>query len=100
MPLVSYSNASPYINTPQASWYMGHYQHRPIPTDPSDQLIIVDIKYRHRPDLLAFDLYGDVKFWWIFTVRNPNQIKDPIYDLTEGIQIYVPTTQRLENLLI
>lgn len=47
-------------------------------------------QYVKRPDLLAYELYGDAKFWWLFTLYNKNQIVDPINDFTLGKIIVVP----------
>ena len=51
------------------------------------------------PDLLAFDLYGDSSLWWVFAIRNPNAIQDPIYDFQPGVIIYVPQKQNLTTAL-
>jgi hypothetical protein len=47
-------------------------------------------KYVNRPDLLAYELYGDARFWWLFAVYNKNAIVDPINDFTLGKKIVVP----------
>lgn len=51
----------------------------------------------HRPDLLSFDLYGDVSYWWVFAVRNKDLIKDPVYDLVPGRTIYLPTLETIRD---
>jgi len=40
--------------------------------------------------LLAFDLYGTPRLWWVFAQRNPDQIEDPIYDFKPGVTIQLP----------
>jgi len=52
-----------------------------------------------RPDLLAADLYGDANLWWVFAVRNPNIIQDPVFDFTAGTIIYVPSMVTLTTAL-
>lgn len=47
-------------------------------------------QYHQRPDLLAYDLYGESRFWWLFVVYNKNQIVNPINDFTRGLTIWVP----------
>jgi hypothetical protein len=47
-------------------------------------------KYVNRPDLLAYDLYGDAHFWWLFVLYNKNSLVDPINDFTLGKIILVP----------
>jgi len=48
-------------------------------------------KYVKRPDLLAYDLYGDAHFWWLFPIYNPNALLDPINDFTLETSLLVPT---------
>ena len=48
---------------------------------------------KNRPDLLAYDLYGDVSLWWTFSVRNPNIIQDPVFDFVPGVEIFIPTKE-------
>ena len=95
---VSYDSKSPYANTPFVDFYLGLYVDRPIRPDPSDILIEVEDKFRHRPDLLSFDLYGTTKYWWVFVRRNINKMRDPIFDLQPKLEIWVPTAERLQNL--
>jgi hypothetical protein len=40
--------------------------------------------------MLAYDLYGDSGLWWVFAVRNPNVIKDPVFGFIAGLAIYIP----------
>lgn len=100
MAKVDYKTTSPWAETVQSTWYLGHYTHRPIGVDGSDEKIIVDRKYHERPDLLSHALYGTTDYWWVFMVRNPNKIKDPIHDLQGGMTIMVPTRERLEERLL
>ena len=51
--------------------------------------------YKNRPDLLAADLYGDAALWWVFAARNPNVLKDPLFDFRPGVTIYIPTKETL-----
>ena len=90
---------SPYFNTPVVDFYLDIYVDRPIPADSSDVLIQIEERYRHRPDLLSFDLYGTTDYWWIFMRRNLDRIEDPIYSLVPPLQIFVPTLERLRSLL-
>lgn len=96
---VNYSNNSPYKNTLQSSWYLSNWEPIEIPALDSDQLIVLKAAYVNRPDLLAYDLYSTTRLWWVFSVRNPNVIKDPIYDMKEGIELYVTDKDTLLGLL-
>jgi hypothetical protein len=99
MARISYSSTSPYALTPQTDFAIGLYVDRPIPADPSDRLIQIDPRYQFRPDNLANDLWGQPGWYWVFQQRNINLIRDPIWDLVPGLQIMVPTKERLDKLL-
>ena len=72
---------------------------RPIPTLPSDVYWEITPTYNLRPDLLAFDIYSDSKLWWVFASRNPNRLKDPLFDFVTGTGIYLPTSDTLQQAL-
>ena len=50
----------------------------------------LEAKYDEKPDLLAYDLYGNSKLWWVFALFNQDKLKDPILDFKSGITITVP----------
>lgn len=99
MSRITYSASSPYAITQQTSWYLGPIRLRLIPSDTSDRYIAITSSYEYRPDTLSYDLYGTPAYWWIFMIRNMDQIRDPIWDLKSGMAIYVPTLERLQKLL-
>lgn len=72
---------------------------RPIPALDSDPRYVIQEKYTHRPDLLAYDLYNDHRLWWVFAQRNMDVIKDPVYDIEAGIEIKLPQFEPLKNAL-
>lgn len=99
---VIYKKNSPYFKTPQRNFlveFLDFYTVRSIPEDDTDDIIIISAKFNERPDLLSNELYGTPDLWWVFIVRNPNQIIDPINDLVSGLEIFVPTKQRLFSLI-
>ena len=53
--------------------------------------IIIENKFNQRPDLLAYNLYGNAKLWWVFAEFNPDTLDDPIIDFVGGMTITVPT---------
>jgi hypothetical protein len=55
--------------------------------------------YNLRPDLLANDLYNDGRLWWVFAQRNPNTLKDPLFDFVLGVKIYIPKENVLKSSL-
>ena len=52
--------------------------------------ITLDAKYNEKPDLLAYDLYGNAKLWWVFGLFNQDALADPIIDFKAGLKIIVP----------
>ena len=72
---------------------------RPVPATSDDVLYTIETQYTHRPDLLAYDLYGSTKLWWVFSQRNPDSLNDPIYDLVAGLKIYLPQGPKLRTIL-
>lgn len=99
---VTYKKNSPYFTTPQRNFlveFLDILNFRSIPGDDTDELIVLSPKFNERPDLLSNELYGTPDLWWIFTVRNPDTIIDPIYDFVTEIEIFVPTRQRIFGLL-
>ena len=52
--------------------------------------LIVEAKYDQRPDVLANDLYGNSRLWWVFAEFNQDQLVDPILDLKAGMELQVP----------
>lgn len=96
---VTYNNSSPWSATPQNNLYLELLTIRPVPAEADDITYAIESQYRHRPDLLAFDLYGDPKLWWVFVQRNLSVIKDPIYDFEIGTVIRLPKQSNLQRFL-
>ncbi len=95
-----YPRSSPYYNADVVNGkFLDVMNNRPIPTLPSDVYWEITTAYNLRPDLLAFDIYGDSKLWWVFASRNPNRLKDPLFDFVTGTGIYLPTSNTLQQAL-
>jgi hypothetical protein len=99
MAQVTYSKSSPYFTTSQSKNYLDVMSIRDIAAQADDTLFILTSQYKHRPDLLAFDLYQDPGLWWVFAMRNKDTIRDPIYDMIPGIKLYLPKAQQLRRVL-
>lgn len=97
--MASYSQLSPYSNTKQNSLYLELLQIRPVPAEADDFEYTIENQYENRPDLLAFDVYGDSKLWWVIVQRNLETLKDPIFDFTPGTKIYLPKENNLKQFL-
>jgi hypothetical protein len=96
-----YPHSSPYYNTNVVSnKYLDVMTYRAIPRNPSDVYFTITNVYQFRPDLLAYDLYGDSRLWWVFAERNPNRLgADPYFDFKTGVGIYIPTLDTLKSVL-
>ena len=95
--MAKYKTTSPYYKTKQNKLYLELLSIRPIPAEADDFLYTIENQYENRPDLLAYDLYGTPKLWWVFIQRNMDTIKDPIFDFVPGTQIYIPKKSNLER---
>lgn len=94
----TYPQSSPYYDTNIVeNKFLDFLEYREIPMNPSDVYYQVPLVYQYRPDLLAFDLYGDAALWWVFAARNPNKLgPDPYFNLEAGIEIYIPNFTTLQ----
>ena len=98
--MASYISSSPWNKTnTKNGQYLDVLNIRPVPAESDDVLYTIEVQYTHRPDLLAYDLYGDKNLWWIFAQRNMDIIKDPVYDIEAGVQIYLPKGEKLQRVL-
>lgn len=95
--MAKYSNTSPYFNTPQNNISLDFLLPRTITAEQDDVTYTITRTYAYRPDLLAFDLYGTPRLWWVFAQRNPDAIEDPIYDFAPGRKIQLPKLSNLKN---
>ena len=94
--MAKYSSTSPYFATPQNDINLEPLVRRNFAIEDDDQSYTIERTYAYRPDLLAYDLFGSPRLWWVFAQRNPDQIEDPIYDFKPGVTVQLP---KKENLL-
>lgn len=94
--MTEYARNSPWFKTTINDSYLEMLTYRPITQNSADTVYVIENQYKHRPDLLAYDLYGDTKLWWIFVHRNRNILKDPIFDFIPGVTIYLPNKTDLQ----
>jgi len=95
--MAEYSNTSPYYATPQNKINLEQMVARTITAEADDRTYTIERTYAYRPDLLAYDLYGTPRLWWVFAQRNPDQIEDPIYDFKPGVTIQLPKASNISN---
>ena len=97
---MNYPTTSPYYVTSTVNGqYLDVMNNRRINGNPTDVYWEIPPVYNMRPDLLAYDLYNDSKLWWVFAQRNPNTLKDPLYDFVTGTLIYIPTIENINSAL-
>jgi hypothetical protein len=95
----TYTTSSPYYNTGYTQFYLDVMVNRPIPRETDDVQFTITQTYQYRPDLLAFDLYGNSALWWVFYQRNPNTLTAPPLDFAVNKMIYLPKISTLQTTL-
>lgn len=92
---------SPYGKTPVLTNYFPYLDVWVPPTitvSDNDEVYTIESKYNERPDLLAYDLYGSSKVWWIFMYRNPDVLIDGVSDFLAGKEIFIPNKRDVDKL--
>ena len=97
--MAEYGTTSPYQLTGYTQFYLDTMVNRPVPRLADDQYFAITQTYQYRPDLLAFDLYGQPGLWWVFYQRNHNTLTAPPWDFEAGVEIYVPKVSTLQSVL-
>ena len=98
--MARYSETSPWGTTGTVNGqYLDVLKIRSVPKRDDDVLYEVQPQFTHRPDLLAYSVYGNSKLWWVFAQRNMDVLKDPVFDLVAGIKIYLPRADKLQQFL-
>lgn len=95
----SYAVTSPYYGTPTWGPFLDVWKSITIPSDVTDALYQIDPPYNLRPDLLAYDIYQDSNLWWVFAVRNPDVLVDPLLNFVAPTVIYVPSKSVISTAL-
>jgi hypothetical protein len=95
--MADYTSTSPYFTTTYTQFYLDIMDNRPIIRSPDDQIFTINQTYQYRPDLLAFDLYGQAGLWWVFYQRNPNTLTAPPWDFAADVQIFIPSINTLRT---
>lgn len=95
----NYESTSPYVATPMVNGHLDVLKYIPIPSKIDDVQFTITTYYMHRPDLLANDLYGTSKLWWVFAARNLEVIQDSVYDFIPGQTIFLPQLTTINTAL-
>lgn len=97
--MLPFNKSSPYSKTSLTNGYLSLLNLIEIPAEIDDVSFTITSRYLYRPDLLAYDLYGDTQLWWVFAVRNKEVIKDSIYDFITGQTIFLPKLATIKRAL-
>jgi alpha-L-fucosidase len=97
--MLQYGATSPYFETGYSQFFLDVMVNRPIPKEDDDLQFTINLTYRYRPDLLAYDLYGTASLWWVFYQRNPNTLQAPPLDFDVGVNIFLPKVATLRSTL-
>ena len=95
----TYSPTSPYYGTQLWGQFLDVWSGKTIPATVTDAVYQIDSAYNLRPDLLAYDIYQDTSLWWVFSVRNPDILIDPLLNFRTGVIIYVPAVNTVRTAL-
>ena len=83
-------DSSQYLITPIKNWYLDLWEPRVVPANDFDKIVRIPPSFDQRPDLMSQEEYGTPRLWWVFAMRNPDLINDPIQDFVSGLEIYIP----------
>lgn len=95
----NYSITSPYYGTQTWGKFLDVWPGKTISADTTDAIYQIDNIYNLRPDLLAYDLYQDSSLWWVFAIRNPDVLSNPLFGFTTGKIIYIPSKASVQRQL-
>ena len=88
--------SNPYKNTPLRDFYRDLWQPVRIAKSRDDRTIVISNAHHQRPDLLASELYGDERLFWVFWQHNKDLLEDPIHDFVAGLSIKVPNRDNIQ----
>lgn len=91
--------ANPYYGTSVRDFYLDLWNAREVPPSSNDELLVIQPKHDKRPDLLAYDIYGTPRLWWVFAMRNKDVLIDPVEDFVAGTTIYIPAMETVQGMI-
>jgi hypothetical protein len=97
--MATYAATSPWATTQISNNTLQYFKIRSVPASDSDAEYTLEPQYTHRPDLLAYDIYGTPRLWWVFLQRNMDVLNDPIFDFVAGVTIRLPQKSALFTML-
>ena len=94
-----YRQESFYSSTAYREFYLDIWPGENYINSDGEKLQEIPTKFHRRPDLMAYELYGNPNYWWVFAVRNKNKLIDPVEDFKAGLSIYVPSRTAARSLI-
>lgn len=91
-----YSRYSPYFKV-QQTWYLGTYIPKTMKPADDDRIYVIPNKYHQQPWRLAKEEYGNERLYYIFAILNKDILKDPVYDFKAGVEIRIPSVNRVQK---
>lgn len=79
-------------------WYLGINKLPKLSSSQYDEDYLITADYHQRPDKLAYAIYENTRLWWVFALRNPDILKDPIRDFAAGTSIKLPSAESIKKL--
>jgi len=98
--MAKYKETSPYGITPVVnSNFLDILVPRAIPITEFDLPYVIEPRYHQRPDLASNVIFKSPKLWWVFAQRNPDILKDPVFDFKAGTEIMICEPKTLKTYL-
>ena len=89
-----------YIKKRRGTNNKGVYKYLKYPNIPlSTDDIYATTLVGDRLDLIADQFYKDVDLWWVITTANPDVIRRDSFNLKPGLQIRIPSPNRITSIL-
>lgn len=94
-----HKSTSHLIDTPVKDFYLDLWNADGVDILPNinDREYVIETMYHERPDLFAFNQYGNAKLWWVLPIRNKDILIDPISDFSAGTKIWVPSADSVRG---
>ena len=87
--MAKYSNTSPYFETSEIADYLDILNPRTLTSEEDDQSYTIERTYAYRPDLLAYDLYGSPRLWWVFAQVIGQQVRPVCVGSLHGVTLVI-----------
>lgn len=97
----TYTKNSRYIHggsTEVDGKFLEWWDRKTFPKDDSDLYLTLKKTFEGRPDKLASVMYNDSSVWWL--ILQYNNILDINEEFVEGVELRLPTRERLEKDLL